>query len=83
MIRFHDASLHKGRTKTKLIERDFPHHVEMIGCLRDFNLLRLGRSRSCPLWVKSRHVQRRRSCPLPPESGHVQCNLGCQVFRVS
>ena len=55
MICFHDASLHKGRTKTNLIERDFPHHVEMIGRSLEFNLLRLGRSRSCPLWIISGH----------------------------
>ena len=63
---FHDASLHKGRTKTKLIERDFPHHVEMIGCPLEFNLLRFGRSRPCPLWVRSGHVRCKRSCPLYP-----------------
>ena len=55
MIRFHDASLHKGRTKTNLIERDFPHHVGMIGRSLEFNLLRLGRSRSCLLSAKSGH----------------------------
>ena len=27
----------------------------------------------CPLWVKSRHLQRKTACPLYPESGHVQC----------
>ena len=70
MIRFHDASLHKGRTKTKLIERDFPRHVEMIGRSLEFNLLRLGKSRSCPLWVKSGHVQRTGRCPLSAKSGH-------------
>ena len=31
----------------------------------DTNLGKNSKSR-CPLWVKSRHVQRRRSCPLYP-----------------
>ena len=27
----------------------------------------------CPLWVKSRHVQRTSSCPLSANSGHYVC----------
>ena len=34
---------------------------------------------SCPLWVKSRHVQRKRSCPLYPESGHSRLSLECSL----
>ena len=30
----------------------------------------LARDCSCPLWVKSRHVQCKRSCPLCANSGH-------------
>ena len=37
----------------------------------------------CPLWVKSRHVQRKRSCPLYPQSRHVQCTRRCPLCAKS
>ena len=32
------------------------------------------RTGQCPLWVKSRHVQRTSRCPLCAKSGHAQRN---------
>ena len=39
----------------------------------------LALSPRCPLWVKSRHVQRKKECPLYPESRHLQCNSACPL----
>ena len=37
----------------------------------------------CPLWVRSRHLQRNRPCPLYPESGHVRCTSSCLLWANS
>ena len=33
----------------------------------------------CPLWVKSRHVQRKKHVRFTPESRHVQRNSACPL----
>jgi hypothetical protein len=63
MICFHDASLNKGRTNTKLIDRDFPHQVEMIGCSLESICYDLEGPFMSAL-VISGHLRRNKPCPL-------------------
>src|SRR5262249_37497762 len=38
---------------------------------------------SCPLWVKSRHVQRTSSCPLYPRKRHQMRHMECPLWAKS
>jgi len=70
MICFHDASLNKGRTNTKLIDRDFPHQVEMIGCSLESICYDLEGPFHVRFSPESRRVRCTGSCLLWAKSGH-------------
>jgi hypothetical protein len=59
-------SRYKGRTKTKLVERDFPHHVEV--------LVRLGglgtRLDAMHGWHRAKGIEAMRGRSRRDESGH-------------
>jgi hypothetical protein len=42
-----------------------------------------GAATRCPLWVKSRHLQRNTSCPLYPNSRHVRRTSRCPLSAKS
>jgi len=68
MICFHDASLNKGRTNTKLIDRDFPHQVEMIGCSLESICYDLEGPFHVRFSPESRRVRCTGSCLLGPKA---------------
>ena len=40
----------------------------------------LGKGRQCPLWVKSRHLQRKKTCPLCPRKRTCAVQLGMSAL---
>jgi hypothetical protein len=48
--------------------------------IRQSRSQRMESTSPCPLWVKSRHVQRKRACPLYPRKQTCAAQLGMSAL---